>query len=110
LLSIVHSFYALAVVAVLFSLGLALSNSGLTALISVAADAKRQGTVLGVTSSLDSLSGIISPPISTAALGNLGSQWSGAYSCFFAFVALIAGLIQTRREPNRRAHLKEETA
>src|SRR5581483_465054 len=38
LLAIVHSIYALAIVAVLFSIGLALSNSGLTALISVAAD------------------------------------------------------------------------
>ncbi|HEX5274009.1 MAG TPA: MFS transporter [Candidatus Rubrimentiphilum sp.] len=110
LLAIVHSFYALAIVAVLFSAGLALGNSGLTALISVAADAKRQGTVLGVTSSLDSLSGIISPPISTGVLGTFGPQWSGAYSCFFAFVALIAGMIQTRREPRHRTRLKEETA
>jgi len=93
----VHSVYALAAMAALFSVGLALSNNGLTALISNAADARRQGTVLSVTSSLDSLSGIISPPISTGALGSLGSPWAAAYSCFFALIAFIAGVVQGRR-------------
>jgi DHA1 family tetracycline resistance protein-like MFS transporter len=93
----VHNVYALAPMAALFSVGLALSNNGLTALISNAADARRQGTVLSVTSSLDSFSGIISPPISTAALGSLGSPWAGAYSCFFALIAFIAGVVQGRR-------------
>ncbi|HET9394182.1 MAG TPA: MFS transporter [Candidatus Rubrimentiphilum sp.] len=97
LVSFVNSVYELAAMAALLSVGMALSNSGLTALISNAADARRQGTVLGVTSSLDSFSGIVSPPISTAALGGLGSHWAGAASCFFATIAFIAGVLQSRR-------------
>jgi len=60
--------------------------------------------VLSVTSSLDSLSGIISPPISTAALGSLGSPWAAAYSCFFALIAFIAGVVQGRRDRVRIPH------
>ena len=98
LVPFINSAYELAVMAAFFSVGMALSNSGLTALISNTADARRQGTVLGVTSSLDSFSGIVSPPLSTAALGGLGSHWAGAASCFFATVAFLAGLVQGRRE------------
>ena len=46
----------------LFSFGMALANTGITALISNAASDREQGMVLGTSSSLDSLSGILAPP------------------------------------------------
>ena len=98
LLPFVHAIYALVFMGIFFSAGMAFSNTGLMAIISNATDARKQGTVLGVTSSLDSVSGIISPPISTGLLGTFGSPYAGTYSLFFAVVALLLGLRQARRE------------
>lgn len=97
LIPFVHSLYGVVLVAIAFSLGMPFANTGLTAMISSATDERRQGTVLGVTSSLDSLSGIVAPPVSTAMLGKLGSPWAGAESLFFALIALVLGLRQTKR-------------
>ena len=97
LIPFVHSLLGVALVAIAFSLGMPFANTGLTAMISHSTDERRQGTVLGVTSSLDSLSGIVAPPVSTAMLTKLGSPWSGAESLFFALIALIMGLRQTKR-------------
>ncbi len=68
---------------VLFGPALALMNTGITALISNAAGDREQGAVLGTSSSLDSLSGILAPPVSTgllaaygpASLGSSRSRW-----------------------------------
>ena len=95
---LVHSVWQLVGLMLFFSVGMAFGNTGLTALISGSVDDRRQGTVLGVTSSLDSFAGIVSPPISTAFLGELGAAWSGAWSLLFALVALIMGLVQGRSE------------
>lgn len=81
-----------------FSVGMAFSNTGLTSMISGAADERRQGTVLGVSSSLDSFAGIVSPPVSTEFLGALGSSWAGAWSLIFAIVALVLGFSRGRTE------------
>jgi DHA1 family tetracycline resistance protein-like MFS transporter len=97
ILPFVHSLYGIAIIAFCFSSGMPLANTGLTALISGASDERRQGTVLGVTSSLDSLSGIVAPPVSTALLDKLGSPWSGAESFLFALIAFVMGLRQTKR-------------
>ena len=110
LVPFVQSLLALALMAVAFCFGLAFSNAGLTALISSAVDARRQGTVLSVTSSLDSFSGIVSPPISTASLGALGSSWAGAYSLFFALAALLSGIVQGRREEASHGRSVPESA
>ncbi len=88
----VHAIYLMFVVMVLFSIGMAFANTGLTAMISNAVDERRQGTVLGVASSLDSVAGIVSPPISTGLLGKFGSPWASAASLLFAVVALVLGL------------------
>ena len=88
----VQTVWEMAVVTAFFSVGMAFGNTGLTALISSAAEDRVQGTVLSVTSSLDSFSGIVSPPISTGLLGSLGSPWSAASSLFFALVALVMGV------------------
>ena len=99
----VHGLPALTVLAIFMSFGLAFANTGLTALISSTADDRRQGTVLGVTSSLDSFSGIVSPPISTGLLGRYGSPWSTASSLLFATIAFVMGLVSGKRERDDRA-------
>lgn len=88
----VGTVWQLALVTAFFSVGMALGNTGLTALISAAAGDNVQGTVLSVTSSLDSFSGIVSPPLSTGLLGALGSPWSAASSLLFAAVAFVLGV------------------
>lgn len=88
----VQTVWEMAIVTAFFSVGMAFGNTGLTALISSAAEDNVQGTVLSVTSSLDSFSGIVSPPLSTGLLGYLGSPWSAASSLFFAVVAFFMGL------------------
>jgi MFS transporter, DHA1 family, tetracycline resistance protein len=94
----VANVWEMAAVTAFFSVGMAFGNTGLTALISAAAEDKVQGTVLSVTSSLDSFSGIVSPPISTGLLGALGSPWSSASSLLFALVALAMGVRSGRRD------------
>lgn len=88
----VNSAWQLAVMAGFFSIGMAFGNTGLIALISAAADDARQGTVLSVTSSLDSFSGIVAPPISTGLLGWFGSPFSAASSLLFALIAFVLGV------------------
>ncbi|HEY9181229.1 MAG TPA: MFS transporter [Candidatus Baltobacteraceae bacterium] len=92
LVPFVRTVWEMAVVTAFFSIGMAFGNTGLTALISAAAEDKVQGTVLSVTSSLDSFSGIVSPPLSTGLLGVLGSPWSAASSLLFAVVAFMLGM------------------
>lgn len=88
----VNSVWQLAIMSGFFSIGMAFGNTGIIALVSGAAEDSLQGTVLSVTSSLDSLSGIIAPPISTGLLGGLGSPYSALSSLFFALVALVMGV------------------
>jgi len=91
-----HSLGLVATSLLLFGFGLALANTGITALISNAASDREQGTVLGTSSSLDSLSGIVAPPISTGMLGALGPRFAGIESLTFASIALAMGLINAR--------------
>ena len=103
-LPFVHSIAMLAgVLGVLFALGAALAQNGMTALISARVNDRQQGTVLSVGSSLDSLSGIIAPPISTGLLGAAGPAYAGAESAFFAIAALAMGLTATRRARRDRS-------
>jgi len=94
----VHSVALLAPVMVLFSCGMAFTNTGITALISNAASDREQGTVLGTSSSLDSLSGIVAPPVSTGLLAAYGPRFAGAESVLMVLVALSMGLAQARGE------------
>jgi hypothetical protein len=79
-------------------------------LISEAAEDRLQGTVLSVTSSIDSFSGIVSPPSSTAILGAFGSPWSAAYSLVFACVAFVMGVQNGRRDALSTAPSVESAA
>ena len=74
LVPFVHDLALLSVTMLLFAFGMALTNTGITALISNAASDREQGTVLGASSSLDSLSGILAPPVSTGLLSAYGSR------------------------------------
>jgi MFS transporter, DHA1 family, tetracycline resistance protein len=99
----VHNVYALVPLMMSFAFGMALANTGITALISNKASDKEQGTVLGVSSSLDSLSGTISPPLSTGLLSHYGSRVAGAESLVFSVVALGMGLFAARGETSAPA-------
>ncbi len=88
----VHGQLSFVGVMVLFALGTSWANNGITAMISNAANERDQGTVLGVGSSLDSLSGIIAPPISTGLLAGYGPSFAGIESLVWAVVGLILGL------------------
>jgi DHA1 family tetracycline resistance protein-like MFS transporter len=94
----VNQVWQLAIMAGFFSIGMAFGNTGLIALISAAAEDTLQGTVLSVTSSLDSLSGIVSPPLSTGLLGAFGSPFSAASSLVFALVAFVMGVQSGRHD------------
>ncbi|MHB8431984.1 MAG: MFS transporter [Candidatus Tyrphobacter sp.] len=101
MLAFVHSVPLLVVSMVLFAFGSALSQNGITALISNAVNDREQGTVLGVGSSLDSLSGIVAPPISTGLLGGAGPSFAGLAPSFFVLAALAMGIVAARREARR---------
>ena len=92
LLPFTHTVWTVGAAMILFAIGGAFANNGITALISNAATDREQGTVLGVSSSLDSLSGIIAPPISTGMLGRYGAPFAGIESLVLAAVALAMGL------------------
>ena len=82
----------------LFAFGMALANTGITALISNTATGREQGMVLGASSSLDSLSGILAPPVSTGLLGRYGSGFAGLEPLALEAVALLLGLLGARAE------------
>jgi MFS family permease len=110
LVAFVHNIGLLAATMILFSFGMALTNTGITALISNAASDREQGTVLGTSSSLDSLSGILAPPVSTGLLGIYGPRFAGIESMALAAVALGMGLTQARNEPPEFADSSPEPA
>jgi DHA1 family tetracycline resistance protein-like MFS transporter len=88
----VHNLVSLSATMLLFAFGMALTNTGITALISNAASDREQGMVLGTSSSLDSLSGIVAPPFSTGLLASYGPRFAGVESLALAAVALVMGL------------------
>jgi MFS transporter, DHA1 family, tetracycline resistance protein len=96
--AVVHNIFALAGTMLLFAFGMALANTGITALISNTATGREQGMVLGASSSLDSLSGILAPPISTGLLGRYGPGFAGLEPLALEAVALLLGLLGARAE------------
>jgi MFS family permease len=96
--ALVHNVWGLAGTMLLFAFGMALANTGITALISNAASDREQGIVLGASSSLDSLSGILAPPVSTGLLGKYGSSFAGLEPLAFEAIALVLGLLGARAE------------
>ncbi len=88
----VHTVWGLVGTMVLFAFGGAYAQNGLTAMISNTATDREQGTVLGVGSSLDSLSGILSPPVSTGLIARYGSPFASVESLVVAIIALALGI------------------
>jgi MFS family permease len=99
----IHNILLLSALMLLFAFGIALTNTGITALISNAASDRDQGMVLGTSSSLDSLSGILAPPVSTGLLSGFGSPFAGVESLVLAGVALVMGLRGARGEEAERS-------
>jgi DHA1 family tetracycline resistance protein-like MFS transporter len=98
LMPVVHNVPALLITIVLFSLGLSLTNATLAALLTDAAPEGARGTVLGVGSSMESISAIIMPTISTSVLAFFGSAWTASVSLLFVAIALALGVMAKRRE------------
>ena len=97
-LPFVHDLTVLAATMAFFRFGMALVSTGITALISNAATDREQGTVLGTSSSLDSLSGILAPPVSTGLLTSLGPAYAGVEPLSLVAIALVMGLAGARSE------------
>lgn len=89
---LLHDWLSASVMIVLFSFGLSINNATIAALIADAAPENQRGTILGVSSSLESASGVVMPPISTGALGLYGVPAVAGMSAFFALLALALGL------------------
>ena len=104
----VHNIWVMSITMVLFSCGMAFANNGLTAMISNAATDREQGTVLGVSSSLDSLSGILAPPFSTGVLTRYGSPFAGIPSLVMAIIGLGLGIRNSILAPTVQKDVSEE--
>ncbi len=98
LVPFVHSIVTLLPTYLLFAVGMAIARPGLSSILSAGAPENQRGTILGVSSALDNLSGVTMPPLSTALLGRYGPPWAGAVSSLFAFVALLMGLSAQRKD------------
>ncbi len=92
-----HGAVALFLTQIVFAFALSVTNATLATLLTDAAPEHLRGTVLGAGSSLESVAGVIMPTISAAVLATYGAGWTGAISAFFAFVALVLGVVASRR-------------
>ncbi|MDE2572056.1 MAG: MFS transporter [bacterium] len=90
------SYVVLALAFALFSGGMTLARPGLTSILSRAVPEDRRGAVLGLSSSLDNLSGVLMPPISTGLLGAFGAPWSVLPSGIFSLLACAVGVAAQR--------------
>jgi DHA1 family tetracycline resistance protein-like MFS transporter len=82
---------------VLFAAGMALARPSLTSLLTAPVLENQRGAILGLSSALDNLSGVVMPPLSTGLLGRYGTVSSGAPSLVFSTIALIMGISAQRR-------------
>jgi DHA1 family tetracycline resistance protein-like MFS transporter len=95
---LIHSLPTMLPTMVFFAIGMALSRPGLNSLLTNAIPDDQRGVILGVGSSLDNVSGIVMPPISTSVLGRFGPGWSGVASLGCSAIALAIGLARQARE------------
>ena len=85
---------------VCFSLGLALVNATIPALLSANAADNMRGTVLGTASSLESISGVFMPVIATLVLQTGGVAPTVAITFGLTAIALVMGLAALRAAPS----------
>ena len=88
--------WSLALIMPIFSFALSISNAMLPALLTDVSPERTRGTVLGVGSSLESVSGVLMPPITTTVLAIYGPAWTAAIPAFFCFIALGLGIAAQR--------------
>ncbi|MBC5806173.1 MAG: hypothetical protein DLM53_08965 [Candidatus Eremiobacter antarcticus] len=109
---LIHSLATLLPTFLLFAVGLSLARPGLSSMLTASVPENQRGTILGVSSALDNLSGFSMPPLSTGLLGRYGPPWAGAISTFFSLIALLMGLSAQRKEQgalsSAEAHLTQE--
>jgi DHA1 family tetracycline resistance protein-like MFS transporter len=98
----IHNVTELFLTQILFAFALSVSGATLAALLADAAPEKSRGTILGVGSSLEALSGVAMPTLSTAVLATYGPPWTGAVSAFFCSIALVLGLAARSKKATRR--------
>jgi len=92
---------AIAMVA-FFSLGLSLVNATIPSLLSANAPDNMRGTILGAASSLESVSGVFMPVLSTYVLQAAGVAPTVAITFGLTMAALFMGLMAMRTAPPRR--------
>ncbi|MGH7661658.1 MAG: MFS transporter [Vulcanimicrobiaceae bacterium] len=98
-----HDLYGAALLVVAFSLGMSFENATIPALITETAPENQRGTILGSASSLESLSGIVMPPVATGIFGTYGTPAPAAIAAGFTVVALGLGLRAAQRVPRSGA-------
>jgi len=96
----VHDLVGVAFMMLPFSAGMALARPTLASLITDRTPDNQRGVILGTGSSLDSVSGMIMPPVSTGLLGMYGPAFVSIPSTLFSLVSLTMGLIAARKENN----------
>ncbi|MBV8172837.1 MAG: MFS transporter [Candidatus Eremiobacteraeota bacterium] len=92
LVPLIHTIWSALPTILLFAFGMAIARPSLTALLTDRTPENQRGTILGVSSALDNLSGVFMPPVSTGVLGAFGPAWAGVPSAFWSVVALVLGL------------------
>jgi len=105
LVPFIHNLATLLPTFILFAVGMAIARPALSSILTAGVPENQRGTILGVNSALDNLSGVTMPPLSTGLLGGLGTPWAGATSSLFAFIALVMGIAAQRKG----AHALAET-
>lgn len=98
LVPLIHNIWTMLPTFLLFGIGMSIARPALSSILAAGAPENQRGTILGVSSALDNLSGVAMPPLSTGLLGRYGPAWAGATSSLFALVALLMGLGAQRRE------------
>ncbi|MDQ6766607.1 MAG: MFS transporter [Candidatus Eremiobacteraeota bacterium] len=97
LVPFIHTVATMLPTFLLFATGMAIARPALSSILTAGAPDNQRGTILGVSSALDNLSGVTMPPLSTGLLGRYGPHWAGAVSSLFAFIALLLGLAADRQ-------------
>lgn len=85
----VDVWWKLIIVALFFSFGTGMTRPSLTSLITQAAPEDRRGGVLGITSSIESVSRIAAPLIGGWLIGGLHANWLGLAGGLFTLIALL---------------------
>ncbi len=97
LVPFIHSLLTMLPTFLLFAVGMAIARPALSSILTAGAPENQRGTILGVSSALDNVSGATMPLASTFLLGRYGPPWAGAASSLFAFLALLMGIAAQRK-------------